>query len=188
MSEVYFNVREFSLANEENYGVVTFYRGNLTGLSAVQRRVCQRSVRSTDSVSIICDIILPRVDVQYRGRYEVSTASVSSYKDQVRQRDFFGDISVINIEAQIEVKTSVDGDQSSVTNLLLLGKGDIRKGFQHRDVHGNHLYNQLFVPFYEISEPFYKRSFYAFQQVFYGSFRSALERAVASVSYPSEHY
>ncbi|GFR15002.1 uncharacterized protein TNCT_525401 [Trichonephila clavata] len=100
---------------------------------------------------------------------------------------FFGDISVRNVEAQLEVKTSVDGDQSSVTNLLLLNKGEFRKGFQYIDVHKNLLRKQLFVPFDEISEPFYKRSFYVFQQVFYGSFRSALERAVASVSYPREH-
>ncbi|GFQ80087.1 uncharacterized protein TNCT_266851 [Trichonephila clavata] len=186
LSDFYFNVIGYFAANEEYHGTVTFHRGNLTGLSTVHRRFCQRSLRSTDSVSIICNIVLPRVDVRYRGRYEVSTESSSSYKDQVRQRDFFGDISVRNVEAQIEVKTSVDGDKSSVTNLLLLNKGEFRKGFQYNDVHKN-LRKQLFVPFDEISEPFYKRSFYVFQQVFYGSFRSALERAVASVSYPREH-
>ncbi|GFQ80063.1 uncharacterized protein TNCT_266721 [Trichonephila clavata] len=188
MPDFYFNIREFSVANEGNDGTVTFYRGNLTGLSTVQRRFCQRSLRSTDSVSIICNIVLPRVDVRYRGRYEVSTGSSSSYRDQVRQRDFFGDISVRNVEAQIEVKTSVDGDKPTVTNLLLLGKGDFRKGFQYNNIHKSRLYEHLFVPFDEISEPFYKRSFYVFQQVFYGSFRNALERAVASVSYPREHY
>ncbi|GFW94848.1 uncharacterized protein TNCV_3397281 [Trichonephila clavipes] len=188
MPQFYFNVREFSVANEENYGVVTFYRGNLTGLSAVHRRVCHRSVRLTDSVSIICNIILPRVDVRYRGRYEVSTGSFSSYNDQVRQRDFFGVISVRNVEAQIEVKTSAEGDQYSVTNLLLLSKGGFSKGFMYNDVGENRLYNNLYIPFEEISKPFYKRSFYVFQQIFYGSFKSALERAVASVSFPREHY
>ncbi|GFY37850.1 uncharacterized protein TNIN_384641 [Trichonephila inaurata madagascariensis] len=188
MPDFYFNLREFSVDNVENVGTVTFYRGNLTGLKTVQRRFCQHSLRSTDSVSIICNIVLPRVDLRYRGRYEISTESSSSYKDQVRQRDFFGDISVRNIEAQFEVKTSADGDQSSVTNLLLLSKGEYRRGFQYNDVRENRLYNNLSVPFEEISEPFYKRSFYVFQQVFYGSFRSALERAVASVSYPHEHY
>ncbi|GFS62319.1 uncharacterized protein TNIN_446361 [Trichonephila inaurata madagascariensis] len=83
MPDFYFNVQEFSVSNEGNDGTVTFYRGNLTGLSTVQRRFCHRSLRSTDSVSIICNIILPRVDVEYRGRYEVSTGSFSSYKDQV---------------------------------------------------------------------------------------------------------
>ncbi|GFV12899.1 uncharacterized protein TNCV_3658851 [Trichonephila clavipes] len=126
--------------------------------------------------------------MRYRGRYEVSIGSSSFYKDQVRQRDFFGDISVGNVEAQIEVKTSVDGDQPTVTNLLLLSKGDLRKEFQYINVNENHPYNQLFVPFEEISEPFYKRSIYAFQQVLYGSFRSALERTVASVSYPREYH
>ncbi|GFQ80059.1 uncharacterized protein TNCT_266701 [Trichonephila clavata] len=188
MSDFYFNVREYSTENEVFDGTVTFLRGNLTGLSSVHRRFCQRSVRSTDSVSIICNIVLPRVDVRYRGRYEVSTGSSSSYRDQVRQRDFFGDISVRNVEAQLEVKTSVDGDQSSVTNLLLLGKGDIRKGFQYRDVHRNQVYNHLFVPFHEISAPFYKRSFYNISASFYGSFRETLERAFARVSYPLEHY
>ncbi|GFQ80089.1 uncharacterized protein TNCT_266861 [Trichonephila clavata] len=187
MPQFYFNVQEFYTAKEVFDGTVKFYRGNLTGLSAVHRRFCQRSLRSTDSVTLICNIVLPRVDVRYRGRYEVPTGS-SSYKVQVRQRDFFGDISVSNVEAQIEVKTSINGDQPSITNLLLLGKGDFRKGFQYNDVRENRLYNQLFVPFDEINEPFYKRSLYAFQQVFYGSFRNALERAVASVSYPSEHY
>ncbi|GFV42807.1 uncharacterized protein TNCV_841611 [Trichonephila clavipes] len=186
--DFYFIVREFSTANEENDGTVTFYRGNLTGLSTGQRRFCQQSSRSTDSVSIICNIVLPRVDVRYRGRYEVFTASPSSYRDQVRQRDFFGDISVRNVEAQIEVKTSADGDQYSVTNLLLLSKGEIRKGFHYNDVSKNRPYNHLFVPFDEISKPFYKRSIYTFQQVFYGSFRNALERAFASVSYPRENY
>ncbi|GFU80817.1 uncharacterized protein TNCV_4209921 [Trichonephila clavipes] len=188
MPQFYFNVREFSAANEGNYGTVTFYRGNLTGLSTIQRRFCQQSLRSTDSVSIICNIILPRVDVRYRGRYEVSTGYSSSYKDQVRQRDFFGDISVRNVEAQLEVKTSADGDQYSVTNLVLLSNSEFSKGFMYNDVRENHLYKNLYVPFEEISEPFCKRIFYVFQQVFYGSFRSALERAAASASYPLEHY
>ncbi|GFY48180.1 uncharacterized protein TNIN_384661 [Trichonephila inaurata madagascariensis] len=186
MPDFYFNVQEFSVSNEGNDGTVTFYRGNLTGLSVVHKRFCQGSLRSTDSNTLICNIVLPRVDVRYRGRYEVSTGSSTSYKVQERQRDFFGDISVRNVEAQIEVKTSVD-DQPTVTNLLLLSKGDFRKGFEYIDVHEKRFYNQLFVPFDEISEPFYKRSFYAFQQVFYGSFRNALERAVASVSYPRKH-
>ncbi|GFY44107.1 uncharacterized protein TNIN_458911 [Trichonephila inaurata madagascariensis] len=188
MPKFYFNVLDFYTANEAFAGSVAFYRGNLTGLSVVHRRFCQHSLRSTDSITLICNIVLPRVDVQYRGRYEVSTGSSSSYKDQVRQQDFFGDISVRNVEAQIEVKTFVDGDQPTVSNLLLLGKGDFRKGFQYINVNENRFYNQLLVPFDEISEPFYKRSFYAFQQVFYGSFRNALERAVASASYPREHY
>ncbi|GFX59454.1 uncharacterized protein TNCV_3667191 [Trichonephila clavipes] len=96
--------------------------------------------------------------------------------------------SVRNVEAQIEVKTSADGDQYAVTNLILLSRGEFRKGFQYNAIRENRLYNNLYVPFQEISEPFYKRSFYVFQQVFYGSFGSALERAVASVSYPREHY
>ncbi|GFQ80067.1 uncharacterized protein TNCT_266741 [Trichonephila clavata] len=188
MPDFYFNVGEFSVANEVFHGTVTFYKGNLTGLSVVHRRFCQRSLKSTDNIILICNIVLPRVDVRYRGRYEVSTGSSSSYKVQLRQRDFFGDISVKNVEAQIEVKTSVDGDQPTVTNLLLLGKGDFRKGFQYNNIHESHLYQNLFAPFDEISEPFYKKIFYVFQQVFYGSFRSSLERAVASVSYPREHY
>ncbi|GFX59457.1 uncharacterized protein TNCV_3667221 [Trichonephila clavipes] len=159
-----------------------------SSLSTVQRRFCQQSLRSIHSVSIICNIVLLRVDVQYRGRYEVSTASPSSYRDQVRQRDFFGDISVRNVEAQIEVKIFVDGDQPTLTNLLLLGKGDFRKGFQYNNVHEYHLYNPLFVPFDEISDPFYKRRIYTFQRVFYGSFRNTLERAFASVSYPRQYY
>ncbi|GFQ80069.1 uncharacterized protein TNCT_266751 [Trichonephila clavata] len=188
MPDFYFNVREFSVDDVENVGTLTFYRGNLTGLSTVQRRFCQHSLRSTHSVGIICNIVLPRVDVRYRGRYEVPTRSSSSYRNQVQHRDFFGDISVRNVEAQIEVQTSVDRDQASVTNLLLLSKGEYRRGFQYNDAPENLLYNQLSIPFDKISEPFYKRSFYVFQQVFYGSFKSALERAVASVSYPHEQY
>ncbi|GFQ80085.1 uncharacterized protein TNCT_266831 [Trichonephila clavata] len=187
MPQFYFNVQDFYKGNEVCNGALTFYRGNLTGLNVVHRRFCQRSLRSTDSITLICNIILPRVDVRYRGQYEVSTGLSSSYKDQVRQRDFFGDISISNVEAQIEVRASVDGDQPTVTNFLLLGKGGFRKGFQYNDVRESLLHNQLLVPFDEISEPFYKRSFYEFQQVLYGSFRRALERAVASVSYPSEH-
>ncbi|GFY50703.1 uncharacterized protein TNIN_402801 [Trichonephila inaurata madagascariensis] len=139
--------------------------------------------------SMECEILsFARVYVRYRGRNEVSTTFSSSYRDQVRQRDFFGDISVRNVEAQFEVKTSADVDQYSVTNLLLLSKGEFRKGFQYNDVRENRDYNNPYLPFEEISGPFYKRSFYVFQQVFYGCFRSALERAVASVSYRREHY
>ncbi|GFY50704.1 uncharacterized protein TNIN_402811 [Trichonephila inaurata madagascariensis] len=123
------------------------------------------------------------IDVVYRGRYEVSRGSSTSYKVQVRQRDFFGDISVRNVEAQIEVKIFVDGDQPTLTNLLLLGKGDFRKEFQYNNAHENRFYNRLFVPFHEISQPFYKKSSYVLQQIFYGPLRSTLERAVASVSY-----
>ncbi|GFT45328.1 uncharacterized protein TNCV_1970191 [Trichonephila clavipes] len=128
------------------------------------------------------------VDLRYRGRYDVSTGSSSSCRDHVQQRNFFGDISLRNVEAQIEVKTSEDGDQYSVTNLLLLSKGEYRRGFQYNNVRENHLFNNLFVPFEEISEPFYRRSFYVFQHIFYGAFRSALKRAVNNVSYPREHY
>ncbi|GFQ80075.1 uncharacterized protein TNCT_266791 [Trichonephila clavata] len=188
ISDFYFHIQEYSSEIDKYDRTVTFHRGNLTGLSVVHRKFCQRSLKSTDSIILICNIVLPRVDVRYRGRYEVSTGSSSSYRDQERQRDFFGDISFRNVEAQIEVKTSVDGDKPTVTNLLLLNKGAFRKGFQYNDVHKNRLYNQLFVPFDEISKPFYKRSCYIFQQVFYGSFRNDLERAVASVSYPREHY
>ncbi|GFU43984.1 uncharacterized protein TNCV_1878601 [Trichonephila clavipes] len=166
MPVFYFNVQDFSVDNVENVGAVTFYRGNLTGLSAVKRRFCQRSLRSTDSISIICNIDLPRVDLRYRGRYDISTGSSSSYRDHVQQRDFFGDISLRNIEAQIELQTSEDGDQYSVTNLLLLSKGEKRRGFQYNNVRGNRLYNNLFVPFEEISEPFYRTSFYVFQHIF----------------------
>ncbi|GFY38706.1 uncharacterized protein TNIN_403731 [Trichonephila inaurata madagascariensis] len=186
MPQFYFNVQDFYTENEVIDGTVTFYRGNLTGLSVAHRRFCQHSLRSADSITLVCNIVLPRVDVRYRGRYEVFTGSSSSNKVQVRQRDFFGVISVRNVEAQIEVKTSVDGDQPTVSNLLLLGKGDFSKGFQYIHVNENRFYNQLFSD--EKGKPFYKRIFYAFQQAFYGSFRSALERAVASVSYPCEHH
>ncbi|GFX12408.1 uncharacterized protein TNCV_1035951 [Trichonephila clavipes] len=189
MPDFYFNVREFSTANEENDGTVAFYRGNLTGLSTRFKKILSTIFKIDRQCQYnLCNIVLPRLDVQYRGRYEVSTASPSSYRDQVRQRDFFGDISVRNVEAQIEVKIFVDGDQPTLTNLLLLGKGDFRKGFQYNNVHEYHLYNPLFVPFDEISDPFYKRRIYTFQRVFYGSFRNTLERAFASVSYPRQYY
>ncbi|GFY68556.1 uncharacterized protein TNIN_76461 [Trichonephila inaurata madagascariensis] len=64
MPDFYFNIIGYSAANEEYDGTVAFHRGNLTGFSAVHRRFCQLSLRSTDSSSIICNIILPRIDVR----------------------------------------------------------------------------------------------------------------------------
>ncbi|GFQ80074.1 uncharacterized protein TNCT_266781 [Trichonephila clavata] len=186
--DFYFNVRDNSASNDVFVGNVTFYRGNLTGLSVVHRGFCQRSLTSTDSFSIICNIVLPRIDVRYRIRYEVLHEHSSSYKDLERKREFFGDISVRNVEAQIELKAPVDGDQLTVTNLLLLGEEEVRKRLDFSDVNKNGFYNHLPIPIREISTPFFKSSYYAFEQALYGSFRNALERAVASVSYPLEHY
>ncbi|GFT16381.1 uncharacterized protein NPIL_570751 [Nephila pilipes] len=179
-----FNVQDSSVEDEFSEGVVTFHSGHLRGLSSVHRKSCEHSSRSSGAHSVICNIVLPRVDVRYRGQYEVTSTYTSSYRDQVHRRDFYGEILARDLEAQIEVMI-FDGDRSpSLKNLVLLGKGEVTKRFHYDDETEHELLSHFDVPFERIRGPFYQRVSRVFQEVFYGSYKRAFESALANLTYP----
>ncbi|GFS95836.1 uncharacterized protein NPIL_113211, partial [Nephila pilipes] len=179
-----FNVQDSSVEEELSEGIVTFSSGNLKGLSSVYKKSCERPSRSSGTLNVICNIVLPKVDVRYRGRYEVTSRYTSSYRDQELGRDFYGEILARDVEAQIEVTVS-DGDRNpSLTNLVLLGKGEVTKRFQYDDETESERLNRLDVPFEQIRKPFYQRGLRIFQEVFYGSYRKAFQSALANLPYP----
>ncbi|GFY71184.1 uncharacterized protein TNIN_385351 [Trichonephila inaurata madagascariensis] len=179
-----FNVQNSSEENESFGGTVMFDLGNVTGLNVVKRKFCEPSSKSPGSISIVCTVVLPRVVVSYRGRYQEITGSNSSEEDQVLYRDFYGENFIRNAEVQIELTTFEDLNNPALTNFLLLRIREVKKEFQYDDAVENGVSHQLFVPFDEISEPFYQKSLYIFQHVFYGPYRNALEKSVAGVKYP----
>ncbi|GFT36889.1 uncharacterized protein NPIL_237281 [Nephila pilipes] len=183
MPEFYFDVVNFSSEDEAFESTVTFHSGNLTGLSSMYRKFCQHLSKSSGNIRVICNIVLPRVEVIYGGRYETTTGYTTSYGDREQQRSFYGKILIKDVEAQIELRNSDDAEKLTVTNLLILGKREVLKIFQYNYVAENH-HKRFYVPFHEISGPLYQKCFDVFQEVFYGSFRNALERAVADVAYP----
>ncbi|PRD27599.1 UNVERIFIED_CONTAM: hypothetical protein NCL1_34908 [Trichonephila clavipes] len=178
-----FNVQNSSEENESFGGTVMFDLGNVTGLNVVKRKFCEPSSKSPGSISIVCIVVLPKVVVSYRGRYQEITGSNSS-EDQVLYRDFYGENFIRNAEVQFELTTFEDLNNPALTNFLLLQIREVRKEFHFDDSIENSVSHQLFVPFDEISEPFYQKSVYVFQHVFYGPYRSALEKSVAGVKYP----
>ncbi|GFQ80065.1 uncharacterized protein TNCT_266731 [Trichonephila clavata] len=185
--DFYFNVQDTLSEVEEFEGTVLFHSGNLTGLSTVNRRFCRYSSGSSDDNRIVCNIVLPRVDVRYSGRYEATTGLTTSYGVRVQQRDFYSEIVFRDVEAQIELTKLNDSEQPSITNLLLLREGKLMKLFQYNDVTKNRLFNRFYVPFHEISKPFYQKCAHLFQQLFYGSYREVLEKAFSTMEYP-EYY
>ncbi|GFV42810.1 putative DD41D transposase [Trichonephila clavipes] len=82
----YFNVRDTLREGEEFDGTVLFHSGNLTDLSTNNRKFYRYSSESSDNKRIVCSIVLPRVGVRYRGRYEVTTGLTTSYR---LSRDLF---------------------------------------------------------------------------------------------------
>ncbi|GFT30067.1 uncharacterized protein NPIL_617501 [Nephila pilipes] len=180
-----FNVQDSSSVEDElSEGIVTFSSGNLKGLTSVYKKSCERPSRSSGTLNVICNIVLPRVEVRYRGLYEVTSRYTSSDRDQELGREFYGEIVARDVEAQIEVTVS-DGDRNpSLTNLVLLGKGEVTKRFQYDDETESERLNRLDVPFEQIRKPFYQRGLRIFQEVFYGSYRKAVESALANLPYP----
>ncbi|GFT30057.1 uncharacterized protein NPIL_617461 [Nephila pilipes] len=140
MPDFYFNVQDSSAEDEVFEGTVTFYSGNLTGLSTVHRKVCQSLSRSPDSIRIICNLVLPRIEVIYTGQYGVSTGYSSSYGVGGQKRNLYGKILIRDVEAQIELKKLDDVEKPTVTNILLLGKGQVTKRFTYIDVNENNLF------------------------------------------------
>ncbi|GFQ80077.1 uncharacterized protein TNCT_266801 [Trichonephila clavata] len=187
MPDFYFNVRDTLAENEEFEGTVLIHGGNLTGLNNVNRRFCRYSSHSSVNNRIVCNVILPRVGVRYRGRYEATTGLTNSYRVRVQQRDFYSEIVFRDVEAQIELTKLNDSEQPSITNLLLLGEGEVTKRFLYNDETKNRLFNRFYVPFHEISGPFYQKCAHLFQRIFYGSYREVLEKAFSTVEYPESY-
>ncbi|GFQ80072.1 uncharacterized protein TNCT_266761 [Trichonephila clavata] len=188
LQDFYFNVQNTLSESEAFDGTVTFHLGNLTGLNAVHRRFCQRVLRSPGSLKIVCNVVLPRVGVTYRGRYEAITGFTNSNRDRVlQQRNFYSEILLNDVEAQIELTKLNDNEQLSVTNLLLLGEGEVTKVFQYNDATQNRLSNRFYVPYHEISGPFYQKCANLLQQVFYGSYRRVLEEVFSTIEYPERY-
>ncbi|GFQ80095.1 uncharacterized protein TNCT_266881 [Trichonephila clavata] len=179
-----FNVQNSSEENESFGGTVMFDLGNMTGLNVVKRKYCEPSSKAPGSISIVCTVVLPRVVVNYRGRFQEIIGSASSKEDQVLYRDFYGENFIRNAEAQLELTTFEDLNNPALTNFQLLRIREVRKEFHYDDAVENNVSHQIFVPFDEISEPFYQKSLYVFQHVFYGPYRSALEKSVGGVKYP----
>ncbi|GFU43965.1 uncharacterized protein TNCV_1878461 [Trichonephila clavipes] len=180
LPDFYFNVQDTLSESDAFHGTVIFHSGNLTGLNEVPRRYCQHSLRSPGSLKIVCNIVLPRVGVVYKGRYEAITGLTTSSTDQVQQRNFYSEILLSDVEAQIELTKINDSEQPSITNILLLGEREVTKIFRFNDVTQNRLLNRFYVPFYE-------KCTYLFQQIFYGYYREVLEKAFSTVEYP-DHY
>ncbi|GFY48179.1 uncharacterized protein TNIN_384651 [Trichonephila inaurata madagascariensis] len=185
--DFYFNVQDTLAEAEEFEGTVLFHSGNLTGLNAVNRRFCRYLSRSSDNNRIVCNVVLPRVGVRYRGRYEATTGLTTSYGVRVQQRDFYSEILFRDVEAQIELTKLNDSERPSITNLLLLGEGEVMKRFLYNEETKNRFFNRFYVSFHEISGSFHQKCAHLFQKIFYGSYREVLEKAFSTVEYP-EHY
>ncbi|GFY71183.1 uncharacterized protein TNIN_385341 [Trichonephila inaurata madagascariensis] len=161
----------------ENLGLDSYKMPNFS--VDVRNRLLENEVLS-GNINVICTIVLPRVEVRYKGRYEEETGHASTYRDRVHQRDFYGEVLARDIEALIEVTISNDDQKPSLTKLVLLGVGEVKKRFQYDDESRNEHVNLLDVPFEQVGALFYRRCSHEFQKVFNGSYRKAFERAVAN--------
>ncbi|GFX12409.1 uncharacterized protein TNCV_1035961 [Trichonephila clavipes] len=148
------------------------------------RKFCRYSSESSENNRIVCNIVLPRVVVRYRGKYEATTGLTTSYRVRVQQRDFYSEIVFRDVEAQTELTKLNDSEQPSITNLLILREGEDTKVYQYIDVTQNHLFNQFYVPFHKINRPYYQKCAHLFQQLFYSSYKEVLEKAFSTVEYP----
>ncbi|GFW31700.1 uncharacterized protein TNCV_4683721 [Trichonephila clavipes] len=189
MPDFYFNVQDPLVKAEVFDGTVIFHSGNLTGLSSVYRKFCRYLSRSSGSIRIVCNVVLPRVSGAYRGRYETTAEYITSESNnnRVQQRDFYIVVFLRNVEAQIELTKLNDNEQPSISNLLILGEGEVTKVFQYNNVCKNRVLNRFYVPYHEINGPFYQKFTHLFQQIFYGSYREVLENAFSTVEYPELH-
>ncbi|GFY37847.1 uncharacterized protein TNIN_144971 [Trichonephila inaurata madagascariensis] len=138
------------------------------------------------SIRIVCNVVLPRVSVAYRGRFEATTEYITSQnnKDKVQQRNFYSEVLLRNVEAQIELTKLKDNEEPSISNLLILGEGEVTKVFQYNDIFKNRILSRFYVPYHQISGPFYQKCSHIFQKIFYGFYREVLENAFSTVEYP----
>ncbi|GFS53781.1 hypothetical protein NPIL_376301, partial [Nephila pilipes] len=60
----------------------------------------------------------------------------------------------------------------------------VKEGFRSPSETESERLNRLDVPFEQIRKPFYQRGLRIFQEVFYGSYRKAVESALANLPYP----
>ncbi|GFY44108.1 uncharacterized protein TNIN_458921 [Trichonephila inaurata madagascariensis] len=127
--DFYFNLEDTLAEAEEFEGTVLFHSGKLTGLNIVNRRFCRYSLRSSGNSKIVCNVVLHRIGIRYRGRYEATTGITTSYGVRAQQRDFFSEILFRDVEVQIELTQLNDSEQLSITNLLLLEEGEVTKNF-----------------------------------------------------------
>ncbi|GFW31698.1 uncharacterized protein TNCV_4683701 [Trichonephila clavipes] len=125
------DIRNRLLENEVLSGTASFYSGTLKGLNSVNRKSCERLSTPSGNINVICTIVLPRVEVRYKGRYEEEAGHTSTYRDRMHQRDFYEEVLARDIEALIEVTISNDDQKPSLTKLVLLSVGEVKKRFQY---------------------------------------------------------
>ncbi|GFT30065.1 uncharacterized protein NPIL_617491 [Nephila pilipes] len=111
----------------------------------------------------------------------LGNTSTNGYR--IQQRDTYGEIVARDVEAQIKLTTLNDIQKALVINLLLLGKDQVTNIYYYNDIMENSVLDRLYVPFHEISGPFYQKCNSVFQRVFYGSYRKVLGRAFSSLDY-----
>ncbi|GFT75964.1 uncharacterized protein NPIL_258021, partial [Nephila pilipes] len=166
---------------------VSFHSGKIEGFSSAHRKSCERLPTSTDNIKVICNIVLPRVAARYRGRYEVLIGHPFSQGYRVRRRDFEAETIARDIEARIEIKAFDEDGKPSLTDLVLIGKGEVETNFKYDDANKKERLNRLDdVPFEKLRGFLYQKNSQIFQKVFKGIYRYALEDAVSSIVYP-EH-
>ncbi|GFQ80057.1 uncharacterized protein TNCT_266691 [Trichonephila clavata] len=155
---------------------VIYHSGNLTGLQTVNRKSCEQPSWASGNISVVCNIVLPEIDVKYEGRYQAITGYTSPYGVHIRQFDFHVKLTVVDIEAKLEVTSSPHVKIPSIKNLEIVTAGKPEISFvTQTDVN---------ISFEQISGHFYHKYNTLFEEFFLADYREALERAVESVTYP----
>ncbi|GIY34239.1 hypothetical protein CDAR_33091 [Caerostris darwini] len=180
-----YEMPNFSLnsQNRSSDGAVTnikvmYHSGNLTGLQTVNRKSCQEPSWSSGNISVVCNIVLPKIDVKYEGRFQAIKGLETGV--HIRGHNFGVKMSIVDLEAEIEVTSSPHVKVPAVKRLSLVNQGKPSISFATvGDPIVNHSYE-------EMSGHFYHKYTNLFQELFQGAYQKALGRAVASVSYPEQ--
>lgn len=153
---------------------ITYHAGNLTGLQNVNRKSCQEPSWTFGNVSVVCNFLLPQLDVKYEVRFEEATGHRDFSK--FRKHEYGVSVVVKDVEFSLEISSSPHVKIPAIKKLKLLDQGKPAIRFETDND----------IAFDDLSRLFYHRYFLFFQDIIYGPYRLALETAVESIPYPHE--
>lgn len=151
---------------------ITFHNGNLTGLQHVNRKQCHEPSWNFANVTVLCNCILPQLDVKYEFRLE----NVSEHKEiwNFGKHEYGLSVAVEDVEFDLEISSSPHLKFSTIKKFHIVNEGKPSIRFD----------SEANVDFVELSQHFYDKYKYYLKDILSEPYRNVLEVSVQAVSFP----
>ncbi|KAG8198361.1 hypothetical protein JTE90_021609 [Oedothorax gibbosus] len=148
---------------------ILFHAGNLTGLQNVNRKSCHEPSWNFANVSVVCNFVLPQLDV----KYEVRVDNFSEHQEvwNFGKHEYGMSVVVQDAEFVLEITSSPHLKFSTIKKFHIQKEGDISIRF---DTEAN-------IDFVELSQHFHHKYSEFFKDLLSGPYRTVLEVAVQNL-------